>query len=64
MISPAKPLAFKVYAYKRLLVIQALRDKRGNLMAVGRELGISRSYVDCLMEKFRLDANDFRRPNP
>lgn len=60
MITPANVLAFKLYAYKRLVFIQALRDKRGNLMAVGRELGISRSHVDRLMEQFRLDANNFR----
>lgn len=51
---------FKVYAYRRLLLVQALRDHRGNKSAVSRELGISRTHIDLLMERFGLQVESFQ----
>jgi len=52
--------ALKVAAYRRQLIVQALRDHKGNTLVAARDLGICRKHMAYLMKRMKLNIGNFR----
>lgn len=55
-------LTVKVYAYKRMLVIEALERTRYNVKASARSLGITRTALYKIISALHIDIRSVVRP--